>query len=96
MVAKSVPSTLGKLQPDAQGPLLLLKGKVQDVQITFANVYFLNMDHLQFLQDLPPVLLFCSVLFSEGLLVFGGVLNFAMDRLLDVLWGTFATLTSND
>lgn len=58
------------MRTDTQGRFLLLRGKVQDVQITFANVYFLNLDHPQFLQDLLLVLLE----FSEGLLVFGETL----------------------
>lgn len=51
------------------------------MRVTFVNVYFPNVDHPQFLRRLLPELLG----FTEGLLLFGGDLNFAMDPLLDVL-----------
>lgn len=46
-----------------------------DLQVTFASVYFLNATHSQFLRALLPELLE----FAEGVLVFGGDVNFAMD-----------------
>lgn len=42
-----------------------------DVRVTFANVYFPNVDHSQFLRRLLPDFLE----FAEGMLVFGGDLN---------------------
>lgn len=72
------------MRTDAQGRFILLKGKVFDMQVTCANVYFPNVDHLLFLRTLLPELLE----FAEGLLVFGSDLNFAMDPLLDVSRGS--------
>lgn len=68
---------------DPQGRFLLLKGRVFDVQVTFANVYFPNVDHPQFLWKLLPQLLE----FSERMLTFGGDLNFTMDPSLDASRG---------
>lgn len=57
LATKSVPWTFGAVQSDHQGCYLLLRGKGLHVQVTFANVYFPNVGHPQFLQDLLPVLL---------------------------------------
>lgn len=59
-----------------QGRFLLLKGTVFDMRVPFANIYFPNADHPQFLWRLLPELL-------EGILVFRGDLNFAMDPSLE-------------
>lgn len=64
LVVKSVPWSLCEVRLNALGHFLLLKEKVQGVQITFANVYFPKGGHPQILQDLLPVLLE----FSAGLL----------------------------
>lgn len=83
LLAKSMVWTFEALRADAQGSFLLLKGTVFDMRVTFANVYFPNADHPQFLQRLLPELLE----FSDRMLVFWGDLNFGMDPSLDVSHG---------
>lgn len=83
ILARSVPWVFEAQRADAQGRFLLLKGRVSDVRVTFANVYFPNVDHPQFMRKLLSELLE----FSEGMLIFGGDLNFAMDPTLDVSRG---------
>lgn len=43
--AKLVPWMFEVQRVDPQGRFLLLRGRVSDVQVTFANVYFPNVDH---------------------------------------------------
>lgn len=80
LIVKSVPWSFGEVCMDALGRFLLLKGKILDVQVPFANIYFHNTDQPQFLRDLISMLL----AFSEGLLAFGGDLNLSMYPLLYV------------
>lgn len=83
ILAGSVPWVFEAQRADEQGRFLLLKGRVSDLWVTFANVYFPNVNHPQFLRKLLSELLE----FSEGMLIFGGDLNFAMDPTMDVSRG---------
>lgn len=78
-IAKDIGFSLEERMVDPEGRYIFLKGQLQGIECTLANIYCPNKNAMKYLKNILDKL----ILFKKGNLILGGDFNFCMNPSLD-------------